>query len=268
MQSIAPALAAEGVALYALSYDPVATLAAFAEHHGITYPLLSDEGSRELARLGLRDDHLEAHQAAYGLTVKAHMAGVAYPGVFVLDREGVVADKRFSESYRERETGLTLLEEALGIAAPTHGPSVAVPGEVVDVQARVDTPTWWWWQRLRLLIDLRIRPGWHVYGEGSPPAYVPLGVELEEARGISVGAPTLEPPRLADVAGETVPVHEGEVRIVVPVTVRRPPESGDVVLRGRVRFQACGTTECLPPVEAAITLTIPEADPATAAPAP
>lgn len=261
LQSIAPALAAEDVALYAVSYDSVETLAGFARRHGITYPLLSDEGSHALGRLGLRDDDLQAHHAAYGAEVKPHMVGVAYPSVFVLDREGVVVDKRLPESYRERDTGVTLLEEALGIATPAHGPSTVVTGEIVEIKASVDASTWWWWQRLRFLIDVRISPGWHLYGEGAPESYVPLSVELEDPRGLNVGAPSVDAPHAADVAGETVPVHEGTVRIVLPVTVRRPPGTGDLVLSARVRYQACSSTECLPPAETAVTVAVPEAEP-------
>jgi peroxiredoxin len=42
---VLPALAANDVALFAVSYDAVAILSAFAETHGIGFSLLSDEGS-------------------------------------------------------------------------------------------------------------------------------------------------------------------------------------------------------------------------------
>ena len=53
LQRAAPALAARDVALFAISYDPVETVRAFASEHGIGYPLLSDGGSHLMRRLGL-----------------------------------------------------------------------------------------------------------------------------------------------------------------------------------------------------------------------
>jgi len=46
LQGITKDLDARGIALFAISYDAVETLAAFAAKHGITYPLLADAGSR------------------------------------------------------------------------------------------------------------------------------------------------------------------------------------------------------------------------------
>ena len=40
-----------GVAIFGISYDSVEILAAFAEKRGITYPLLSDEGSQTIRGL-------------------------------------------------------------------------------------------------------------------------------------------------------------------------------------------------------------------------
>jgi len=50
-----------------VSYDPVATLAAFAATHGITFPLLSDEASAVIRRLGLHNEQVQADHATYGI---------------------------------------------------------------------------------------------------------------------------------------------------------------------------------------------------------
>lgn len=54
-----PRLDASGVALLALSYDPVAVLRAFADKHGLSFPLLSDEGSHVIRRLGLLNERVQ-----------------------------------------------------------------------------------------------------------------------------------------------------------------------------------------------------------------
>ncbi len=47
LQQVLPTLERNGIALFAISYDSVTILAAFAAKHGIGYPLLSD---REVTR--------------------------------------------------------------------------------------------------------------------------------------------------------------------------------------------------------------------------
>jgi hypothetical protein len=62
LQEAWPTLQQLGFALFAISYDEVATLAAFADKHDITYPLLSDAGSVTIRSLGLVNEHV-AEQA-------------------------------------------------------------------------------------------------------------------------------------------------------------------------------------------------------------
>ena len=62
-----PDLARNGIALVAISYDSVDVLRSFAAEYGITYPLLSDEGSRTLRRLRLINNRVQEDHAAYGI---------------------------------------------------------------------------------------------------------------------------------------------------------------------------------------------------------
>jgi peroxiredoxin len=78
-------------------------LRAFAGTHGIAFPLLSDEGSRVIRALGLINARVQEDHAAYGIKQNPRHVDLPYPGVFVLDRDGVIAQKRFHQSYRERD---------------------------------------------------------------------------------------------------------------------------------------------------------------------
>jgi hypothetical protein len=60
-------------------------------------------------------------QAFYGVPVRDFHYGIPYPGLFVLDEEGVVVEKRFEQSYRHRPNAVAWAEEFAG--AP---PAVAV----------------------------------------------------------------------------------------------------------------------------------------------
>ena len=69
-------LARAGADVFAVSYDPVPILASFAERYGITYALLSDEGSRMIRSLGLLNTHIDEQAAHYGRPVEEHHRGV------------------------------------------------------------------------------------------------------------------------------------------------------------------------------------------------
>ena len=112
LQDAWPTLQQMGIVLVAISYDDVATLAAFAEKYAITYPLLSDAGSETIRSLGLLNELLEQQQAAYGRPTRAEQHGVPYPGTFVLDERGYIREKHFEQSYRVRPTRSIILEWA------------------------------------------------------------------------------------------------------------------------------------------------------------
>ena len=72
LQAAQPRFEAAGIKLYAVSYDEQAALAEFARHHGITYPLLSDKGSRVIRQYGIQNHHVRVllTQRHQGLSVR------------------------------------------------------------------------------------------------------------------------------------------------------------------------------------------------------
>ena len=260
LQGIAKALDARGIALFAISYDPVETLASFAAKYGITYSLLADSGSRVIRQLDMLDEDLEKHHAEFGRSVADDQRGVAYPGVFLLDREGIVVKKRLHPNYRRRDTGPGLLGELLGSPVADHGSEQQAQGDVVTVRAYLDSPTYRWHQQLHLILEVTVAGGWHVYGTPVPHGYVPLGVEVEPLPGLEAGRPSwpaTHPSRLAGL-DEEFWVHEGTVRGSVPLTLTADPGAGDVRIRARVRYQACNDTTCRPPATVRFELPIRE----------
>jgi Disulphide bond corrector protein DsbC/AhpC/TSA family len=235
----------------------VDTLAAFAAKHHITYPLLSDEGSRVIREVGMLDEHLDSHHAEFGRSVRDDQRGVAYPAVFVLDREGTVVDKRAHEKYRIRDTGAGLLEAALGIAAPRHGPEAEVRGDIVRVRAYFDSPAYRPYQQLRLTVELTVAPGWHIYTAPVPDGYVALGATLSPIDGVRAGAPAWPAgyPHRVEGLDEEFRVLDGTIRGVMPVTFAVAAGAGDLRPEITVRYQACSQTACLVP--AAVRLGVP-----------
>ncbi|MBI4326372.1 MAG: peroxiredoxin family protein [Chloroflexi bacterium] len=91
MQEKVKDMAATGGQVVAISYDSVAILKRFAAKRSITFPLLSDAGSKTIDAFGIRNQ--EAPE---------RWSGIPYPGTFILDQKGVIRAKLFLENYRER----------------------------------------------------------------------------------------------------------------------------------------------------------------------
>ena len=245
-----------GIAVFAVSYDPVAALRAFSEKYGIGYPLLSDEGSVAITRLGLLNERLQEHHAYYGGTARDEHWGVPYPGAFILDEHGIVVEKRFEDSYRERETAVGILEGAFGAVSSGHGAEAVAAGPGVQLRAYLDSPTYRSMQRLRLTVELEIAPGLHVYGQPIPDGYVPLSIEVEQIDGLVVGGVEAPVPHPFTVAGldEQFHVYDGRVRLVQPLTFGLA--TSDQVVSTTIRYQACSATDCQPPAAVHIELPV------------
>jgi peroxiredoxin len=85
------AIEATGVQLIALSYDTVETQAQAAAKLGLSFPLLSDPGSRTIDAYGIRN-----HEA------RGKGLGIPHPAIFVVDEAGKIRAKLMEESYRDR----------------------------------------------------------------------------------------------------------------------------------------------------------------------
>ena len=246
LQDSLDAYARHGIAVFAISYDPVDALGAFAAKYGIRFPLLADEGSVVIRRLGLYNPRVPEHHAFYGVRMRDDVWGIPYPGSFILDEGGIVVERRFEDSYRVRETAVGILESAFGAIGGAHGPESRVAGDGVVARAHLDSATYRVFQRLRLTVELRIEPGLHVYGEPIPEGYTPLSVEVAPVEGLEVGALDAPAPSPFQVDGldERFFVYEGTVRATLPLTFSGV--TGDQTIDAIVRYQACSATECRP----------------------
>jgi Thiol:disulfide interchange protein DsbD, N-terminal/AhpC/TSA family len=252
---VAPKLAADGIALFAISYDAIGILRDFTAANGIAYPLLSDDGSHVMRGLGLINERVQEDHAAYGIPPNPRHVNLPYPGVFVLDENGIVTRKVFHESYRERDSGGGLVAQALGIfSVPPTAATGA--GPAVTMRAWLDSPTYTYFQRLTLTVEVTVAPDHHVYGQPAP-GLVPLAVEIDPVAGLEVGPVTWPAPHRFALPGlgDEMWVHEGTVRGTMPLTFTAAPGGGDHVIRLHVAFQACDATTCFMP--SAIQLEVP-----------
>jgi len=90
---------ATGSCLVAISFDSTEVLKRFAERRGITYPLLSDAGSKVIDAYDIRNKE-----------ASGRVEGIPYPGVFIVDQKGIIRAKLFHEGYQERHSGEDLIK--------------------------------------------------------------------------------------------------------------------------------------------------------------
>ena len=102
--------------------------------------------------------------------------------------------------------------------------------------------------RTELALDVTIEPGWHVNSDDPDRPYlIPTALELDEPEGASLEAIRYPEPLLRTLkfAGETpLRLFEGEFTIAVELSGGTPER-----VEGRLRYQACSDTTCLPPAE-------------------
>jgi len=95
------AIKASGVRLIGWSYDAPAANAAAATKLGLTFPLLSDTGSKIIDAYGIRNTE-----------AKGKAEGVPHPVVFIVDRAGVIRAKLMRDGYRDRPESAEIIAAA------------------------------------------------------------------------------------------------------------------------------------------------------------
>ena len=93
-----------GAQVVGVSYDAVEVLARFAEKRKITFPLLSDTGSKTITAYNLLNKE-----------AKGKTEGIPYPGTILIDTNGVVRAKLVLDGYRDRHTSEALIKTVKGI---------------------------------------------------------------------------------------------------------------------------------------------------------
>ncbi len=238
--------------LVAISYDPVSTLADFAERRGITFPLLSDPGSETIKRYGILNTTVDAKNPLYGYP---------FPGTFIVDRKGVVTSRYFEEAYQERDTVSSILVR-LGQQVDVHATRIA--GAHVTLTSFATDEIVAQGTHFSLVLDVAPGPRVHVYAPGAKD-YKPVKIGVDPQAGLVVKSPLY--PKSEDYffkpLREHVPVYQRLFRIVQDVTLD-PSREGTAALKdvtsvtitGRFDYQACDDAVCFTPQSVPLSWTV------------
>jgi DsbC/DsbD-like thiol-disulfide interchange protein len=245
LQATLPRLAAHGILPVALSYDPPTVLAAFAAAHGITYPLLADDGSRVIRALGILNTSVAPTDVHYG---------IPYPGVYFTGADGRVVDKIFHATHRTRDAAATAVREHFGLDVAADGLQVRLETDGLSVVAAMDSASSVRRERIGLRVTIQMAAGVHIYGQPQPEGYLPTTLEVRAPGTVMVEPVAYPPPRPLHVASGDgdLPAYTGTIALSTAVIFAE--QRDDVAITAMLRFQACTTEECFTPQDLILTL--------------
>ncbi len=277
-------LEGSGIGIAAISYDSQEVLAAFSERRGITFPLLSDDGSSVITEFGIlntvvieglgpnQDDpdvvadiHKYVAAAVFDSErLRRTIVGTPFPGTFMLDANARVTSRFFEEFYRERNTtSNVMLKVGIGLT-----PIVAVEGATAHLKltAYPSNPYVTPGTRFSLAVEVRPNPGMHVYAPGAETmGYLVIGLKMtpsEYVRFEPVDFPESEIYHFEPL-DEYVPVYQESFTLLQEAVVDASAEAeaalaelDALTLSGSLDYQACDDALCYPPVSFPLSFTL------------
>jgi len=249
LQNAKQRLDAHGIKLAAISYDSPAILKDFADRHKIDYPLLADPQSKIIASYGVVNPEAKGMQK-----------GMALPGYYYVDPNGVIREEYFEAKYTDRFTANNVManlfpELAEEVSQKVESPHLSltlsqtdravVPGSRFSLAAQIELP-----------LDV------HVYAPGVK-GYKPIQLELAPSPELELIPPVYPPSKVLylDAIREQVPVFEEKFRITSEVRISTHPDfvkslgpSGKTInIAGQLHYQACDKTTCYLPTSIRVT---------------
>ena len=266
----------KGLGLAVISYDSPEIIAAFSKQRGITFPMLSDAGSETIKRYGIlntvamelvgpnaKDPLLADDIRTYVSVVGANprMAGIAFPGTFILDRNGRVKSRFFEDFYITRNTSSSILVRA-GVGAPLPGTKISTAH--LDVTTYSSDSAIAPGNRITLAVDVTPHRGIHVYAPGAS-GYRVIAVKIE-AQPLMTSLPITYPASqiyFFKPLNEHVPVYEKSFTLLQDVKLDGTPQA-QTALRGResltvngtLEYQACDDKVCFNPESVPLSWTL------------
>jgi peroxiredoxin len=270
-------LQAQGLGLATISYDSREVLAAFSKQHGITYPMLSDQGSATIKRYGIlntvvadalgpnKDDPaVKADVQKYISVVNpsAMMEGVAFPGTFMLDRQGRVTSRFFEDFYIERNTVSSVMKR-LGVGgAAVAGTKIST--EHLELTTYPSDSAVAPGNRFAIGFDITPKRGMHVYAPGASN-YRVISVKLAEQPFVRALAPKYPQSEIYHFKplDERVPVYQKPFTLVQEIVLEGDLKAqaafkgkDSVTINATLEYQACDDRICYNPVSLPLSWTL------------
>jgi len=185
--------------------------------------------------------------------------GMARPGYFFIDAQGVIREKFFEAKYRSRHSGNNIISKLFPELGEEAGSTVDAPH--LQVAAEQSDRTAVPGSRITLIAEVRLPRDMHVYAPGTT-GYKTVNLvidcppELELTPAIYPSAKVLYMPAIK----EHVPVFEGTFRVRQDLKVSSAyefseslgPDGKTFAITGKLAYQACDSKTCFLPASVPI----------------
>jgi peroxiredoxin len=274
LQSRVNELRQKGLGVATISYDRSEILAAFSKQHGITFPMLSDVGSATIKRYGIlnpvpewaigpdKDDpEVKAAVQKYVSVVNPNptMVGIAFPGTFILDRQGRVTSRYFEDFYIERNTISSVMMRLDNRVAPVAGTKLSTAH--LEVTTYPSEPGIAPGNRFSVAFDVQPHKGIHVYAPGAKD-YRVIRVAIEPqpfVRTLPMKYPASQIYHFKPL-NERVPVYEKPFTLVQEIILEGTPQAQaafrgktSLTINGTLEYQACDDKICYNPASVPVS---------------
>ncbi len=232
MQRNLKALELNGTKVFAISFDSQDVLREFAERFNITYPLLSDEGSRVIQEFG-----------------------IPYPGTYMVGEDGRVVEKSFFAAHRTRESINDMLQETFRVEDIDRGEIQVVTTPDLTARAYFASPTVRHRQYTVLTVEISLNDGIHVNGRPLPEGYIPVELTLDGGEDLALDQVEYPEPEeiFLEALDEKLNVYTGRFQIKGRCLGLSAEQDGEIAITASLHYQACDDDACYLPQ----TLTFP-----------
>jgi hypothetical protein len=218
-------------------------LKSFADRKKIEFPMLADPESKTI-------------RAYEVLNVEANgqYKGMARPGYFFIDTQGVIREKFFEVKYRQRFTGNNIIGKLFPTLVDEVSDTIQSPHFSVAIQQsdRTGFPG----GRIALTAEVQLPPDVHVYAPGTH-GYKPIALVMEPTPGMAFTPVTFPHAKVLYLPAikERVPVFEGKFHLTQDLKISAAADFSSSLgtdgksftINGRLDYQACDKKICYLP---------------------
>ena len=227
----------------ALSYDTVEILKSFADRRKIEFPMLADPDSQTI----------RAYEVL-NAEASGQYKGMARPGYFFIDTQGVIREKFFETKYRQRFSGNNVIGKLFPELGYEVSDNVKAPhlSLAVEQSDRSTYPG----GRVTLSAKVQLPADVHVYSPGVQ-GYKSIALVIEPTPGMEFTPASYPQAKILYLPAikEKVRVFEGKFRITQDLKVSSVadfsssllPDGRTFTISGKLEYQACDSKICYIP---------------------
>lgn len=209
--------------------------------------MIADPESKVIEAFGLRNPNTQPGSRVYGM---------AFPGTYIVDENGVVQEKFFNQSHRQRMTVDSVLLKVYS-AGEAGGQRVEAKVEPqFNLSAFPSEEEVQPGNQIVLMAEFDLYDKVHLYAPGSD--YRAVNLKIDDNPMLQAGELDLPEPEVLylDVIDESVPVYLGKVRITREMTLSPHFEGDTIEINATLEYQTCDDEYCFEPSSMPLTFNL------------